>query len=477
MNIGIKTDRQDFFYDIHSLVKSFFPDDDVSIYSALDEEKSSISRDLVISVDIPEYGEARKAARDALKRDIYRTLSAYTGRELPWGVLSGIRPTKIPMHMMDEGADSDACVRALMEESYVSREKAELAAEVAAAERRILENVPLGSDQYSLYVHLPFCPSICLYCTFASSPASLWKKRSAEYMAALRSEMLLKREQLKKLGMNGGPVTVYIGGGTPTTLSACELEELFVMIEEIFDLTDTLEYTVEAGRPDSITAEKLDVMRRHGVSRISVNPQTMNEETLARIGRQHTPAETEAAFRLAREAGFTNINMDIILGLPGEGHGEVAKTLSAIEALRPDSLTVHSLAIKRASRLRLEILTDREKDEGADRGNFRGLDLENSEDIMRMAAGSAASMGMGPYYLYRQKNMRGNLENTGFARPGCACLYNILIMEELQSICAVGAGASTKRVFEDGRIERAVNPKDVDLYISRVRDGSAEIPG
>ena len=445
MNIGICTDKNDFFYDLHSLVKSFFPDDDVSIFCEEDTEKSSEHRDLLIRIDIPEYGLDRKETRDALKRELYSALSAYTGRTLPWGVLSGIRPTKIPMQMLNDGEDEEACVRHLRENAYVSPEKAELAVRVAAKEKTLLEHVPLGADCYSLYVHIPFCPTICLYCTFASSPAVLWKKRSEEYMMALASELRAKKEQMEETDCRRGPVTVYVGGGTPTTLTAEELDRLLSLIEETYDLSAALEYTVEAGRPDSITSEKLAVMLSHGVTRISVNPQTMNDVTLERIGRRHSAGETEEAFYLAREAGFTNINMDIILGLPGEGLPEVERTLRRIEMLRPDSLTVHS-----------------------DRGDFRGLAMDNSSGLMQLAAESAGRMDMSPYYLYRQKNMRGNLENTGFAREGCECLYNILIMEEVQTICAVGAGASTKTVSADGRIERTVNPKDVDLYIRRM---------
>ena len=196
----------------------------------------------------------------------------------------------------------------------------------------------------------------------------------------------------------------------------------------------------------------------------------MNDDTLTRIGRRHTSSDVRRAFSMAREAGFDNINMDIILGLPGEGEPELARTLEEIEKLSPEALTVHSLAVKRASRLRLNILEDRELDISADRGAYRGYSLGASNALMDEASRSARGMGMVPYYLYRQKNMRGNLENTGFALPGRACLYNILIMEEVQSIKAFGAGASTKRVYEDGRIERTISPKDVTLYMERVME-------
>ena len=468
MNIGIRTDREDFFYDLHSLVKSFFPDDDVEIYSENDAARCSKKRDLEIVVEIPESA-SRKETKDALKKDVYETLKNYTGRELPWGMLSGIRPTKIPMQMLFEGASEEECVRHLMEADFVSEKKARLASEIAVRERELLEHVPHGPKDYSLYVHVPFCPSICLYCTFSSSPIGKWSGRADEYLLAVRREMLERKKRMQEEGFEGGPRTIYIGGGTPTSLEAEQLERLLTDIREIWDLSDTLEFTVEAGRPDSFSTDRLRVLKNQGVTRISVNPQTMNDSTLALIGRKHTSADTVRAFHMAREVGFDNINMDIILGLPGEGEAEVARTLEAVSCLHPESLTVHSLAVKRASALTLKIREDRESDENADRGSFRGYSLENSERIMDMAAESAAGMGMHPYYLYRQKNMRGNLENTGFAVPGAECLYNILIMEELQSIAAFGAAASTKRVYEDGRIERSISPKDVKTYLERSR--------
>ena len=470
MNIGIRTDKNDFFYDIHSLVKSFFPDDDVAIFSEDDEEKCACPRDLTIRVAIPPAYERRKDAKDLLKRELYETLSAYTEQRLPWGMLSGIRPTKIPMQMLREGQSEEACVRYLMEADFVSEEKARLAAEIAGRERALLAPFSLDKDSYSLYVHIPFCPSICLYCTFSSSPASVWKKQADAYLKALETEMRRERDAMHAEGNRRGPTTVYIGGGTPTTLTASQMERLLSSIEEIWDLRETVEYTVEAGRPDSFSEDVLGVMKRHGVTRISVNPQTMNDDTLTRIGRRHTSSDVRRAFSMAREAGFDNINMDIILGLPGEGESELARTLEEIEKLSPEALTVHSLAVKRASRLRLNILEDRELDVSADRGAYRGYSLGASNALMDEASRSARGMGMVPYYLYRQKNMRGNLENTGFALPGRACLYNILIMEEVQSIKAFGAGASTKRVYEDGRIERTISPKDVTLYMERVME-------
>ena len=250
--------------------------------------------------------------------------------------------------------------------------------------------------------------------------------------------------------------SVYVGGGTPTTLSAEQLERLLSLLEKYFDLSHLLEFTVEAGRADSITKEKLQVLHKHKVGRISVNPQTMKEETLKIIGRQHTVSQVKDAYRLAKEIGFDNINMDMILGLPGEDEGDVAETIRQIKELAPDSLTVHSLAIKRASKLKQWV-------------EENGIDcLNNTDDMMKVAAKGATDMGMDPYYLYRQKNMSGNFENVGYAKPGKYGIYNILIMEEVQTIIALGAGSITKRVFPDGRIERCDNVKDVKLYIEKI---------
>lgn len=251
--------------------------------------------------------------------------------------------------------------------------------------------------------------------------------------------------------------TIYIGGGTPTTLNPPQLERLLGALEEAFGFDGLAEFTIEAGRPDSITREKLMAIRRFPVNRISVNPQTMNQVTLDIIGRRHTVEETKTAFYLARECGYDNINMDLIVGLPGEDISMVEHTLNEVGALAPDSLTVHSLAVKRAARLNM--FKDR----------YREMTFENNQEIMDLTMRFAYEMGMGPYYLYRQKNMKGNFENVGYAKVDKAGIYNILIMEEKQTIVALGAGGSSKLVFDHGRrIERVENVKDVSNYISRI---------
>ena len=258
--------------------------------------------------------------------------------------------------------------------------------------------------------------------------------------------------------MEGRPLdTVYFGGGTPTSLSAEDLEALLSRLEQLFDLSRVLEFTVEAGRPDSITMDKLKVLRDHGITRISINPQTMNQKTLDLIGRHHTVDMVKDRFYMARELGFDNINMDLIMGLPDENMDDVRRTLEEVKALAPDSLTVHSLAIKRAARLNMF------------REEYGGLKIQNTPEMIELSAACARQMGMEPYYLYRQKNMAGNFENVGYSLPGKACIYNILIMEEMQTIAACGAGTTTKVVFpSENRRERCENVKEVEQYISRI---------
>ena len=271
------------------------------------------------------------------------------------------------------------------------------------------------------------------------------------YLDSIEKEIDYVAEAFKDKKLN----TIYIGGGTPTTLEPDQLERLLSKIENSFNLSFLQEWTVEAGRPDSITREKLKTIKRHPVTRISINPQTMKDETLELIGRRHTVLQVKDAFLLAREEGFDNINMDIIVGLPQETKEDVENTMEEIKKLGPDNLTVHSLAIKRAARLNTQ------KEE------YAGMKSVNSESTMELTQDAAEEMGMKPYYLYRQKNMTGNMENVGYAKPGKEGIYNILIMEEMQTIVALGAGAITKAVYPNGRIERCENVKDIKTYLEK----------
>ena len=360
------------------------------------------------------------STKNVIKKLFYQMLVGRTGHELPWGSLTGIRPTKIALSRLEDGWKEDD-IRRFMKETYMtSDEKINLSVEIAAREKRLMEPINYDSG-YSLYVGIPFCPTTCLYCSFTSYPISKWKGRTGLYLEALFKELEYTAEKMK-----GRPLdTIYFGGGTPTSLPAEDIDAILCKLEQQFDTKNVLEFTVEAGRPDSITEEKLKVLASHGISRISINPQTMNQKTLDLIGRRHTVENVKEKFHMARALGFDNINMDLIMGLPGEDLDDVKHTLEEIEALKPDSLTVHSLAIKRAARLNMF------KEEYAD------LKISNTPEMIALSEACARRMGMEPYYLYRQKNMAGNFENVGYSLPGKACLYNILIMEELATIVAL----------------------------------------
>lgn len=469
--IEVKVNQESFAYDIHSLIKAFYPEEEVNV-----REKDTFTEAaaLKMSADI---GEAeiefalyenqalqkksrvcvenpdRRLVKNQLKQVIYQTLSDYTGRTLPWGTLTGIRPVKIPMAMLEQGR-SNVEIADYMRSTYLcSKEKTALAVSIANREREVLKGLDYG-EGYSLYVGIPFCPSICLYCSFSSSPIKRWKKQVEAYLEALFTELRFLGNAFRGGRLN----TIYVGGGTPTTLTAEQLHRLMSVLEECFDYGCLRELTVEAGRPDSVSPEKFRVLKAHGVTRVSVNPQTMNQETLDLIGRKHTVEETREAFFMAREAGFDNINMDLIVGLPGEEKEQVAHTLTELRALGPDSITVHSLAVKRAARLKLF------------QEEYREMGLKNSQEIMDLAYRSCVEQGLYPYYLYRQKNMAGNFENVGYAKVDKAGIYNILIMEEKQTILAAGAGGATKFVLNPDHIERVENVKDVAQYMSRIEE-------
>lgn len=475
----VKLNKTSFEYDVNSLTKAFFPEEELKILTpeTAVEKRELYEKEtrLEICLDeagavltlkkmyFPEAGESYiweastackeddKLYKTELKRFLYQTYAEITGKELPWGNLTGIRPTKIAMGLLEEEKSGEEIEDFLKKAHFVSEEKARLSVEIAEREKKLLSHIHYENG-YSLYVGIPFCPTTCLYCSFTSNPICKWKNRVEEYIDCLIKEMKCTKEACKDKILD----SVYIGGGTPTTLEAHQLDRLLTALCEIFDFSTVQEFTVEAGRADSITREKLEVLLKHDVGRISINPQTMKQETLKMIGRQHTVKQVKEAFALAREVGSFNINMDIILGLPGETEEDVRNTIEEIKVLKPDSLTVHSLAIKRASRLAQWI-----KENGV-------TTLRNTDATMEIASEGAKALSMQPYYLYRQKNMSGNFENVGYATEGNYGIYNILIMEEKQTIMALGAGSITKLVCPDGRIERADNVKDVALYMEKI---------
>lgn len=460
-----------------------------------DEEKEILEEGTVgpgaaVSYEYPvDEGLSEKEYKNAHMRNLYRGLSAITGQNLPWGNLTGVRPVKPARQMVLAGATDEEVLKFYKETRFVSDGKSLLALEIAKREAGILSRLDPVKG-YSLYIGIPFCPTRCLYCSFLSGPIAKWQNRVDEYLSCIEKELAFTKEAFAGRKID----TIYIGGGTPTALSADELKVLMNLVNGFLsdeDRKNLLEFTVEAGRPDSITREKLKVLKEAGVSRISVNPQTMNEETLKRIGRAHSVEETVKAFLLAREEGFDNINMDLILGLPGEGIREVEHTLAEVEKLAPDSLTVHSLAIKRSALMKDWLREQASLNTSSEDKNSEHKGEESEEengpvsetagkpanalaghDIMTgMAAAayaSAARQDLKPYYLYRQKNIAGNLENVGFAKEGKYGIYNILMMEEVQSIVAIGAGTVSKRVLSEKEISRCDTAKDIGLYMDGI---------
>ena len=447
--IYIKIDNDVFYDDAVVLVRSFYPRTEVM---ALKADSKPEENDEILSIEVPDItGLDKKNAHEVFKDSLYKKLSEKTGKKLPWGYLTGVRPSKIAYTMLEEGATEEQIKKHFMDKHYASEEKADLALTVARKELDILTDMDYKTG-YSLYIGIPFCPSICLYCSFSSYALGAYKDYVDNYVDALIKEIRYVAESMKGRRLD----TVYMGGGTPTTLSAAQLDKVLTVVEEAFDLSACRELTVEAGRPDSVTPDKFKVLKAHNVGRISINPQTMNQKTLDLIGRKHTVEDIKNAYAMAREAGLDNINMDMILGLPGEGVDEVYHTLNEIKAMRPESLTVHSLAIKRASRLNIL------------RQQYTELSIENTDSIIAMTEQTARDLNMQPYYMYRQSKSVGNLENVGWCKDNMDCLYNVYMMDETHSVFAVGAGAVTRLKNQDtGKIERIYNFKYPYEYIDR----------
>lgn len=416
---------------------------------------------LSVSVKLGEAEENRMEVREgnysdkedeaALCRMLYLIMERLTGITPAWGMVTGIRPVKKVNELMERGLDKSEIFSALKEKYYVSDEKLELAYSTAVTQSDALN--ALDKRSYSLYVSIPFCPSRCSYCSFVSHSieSAGAKKLLPDYVKKLCEEIALTAETAKELDLRLD--TVYIGGGTPTVLSADQLAEVMSAVKKNFDISKIREYTVEAGRSDTITEKKLEIIRDFGATRISVNPQTMNDSVLEAIGRRHTAKDVVSAFETARRLGFGNINMDVIAGLPTDTPESFAQTIETLCGMDPESITIHTLTVKRSSALFSE--------------EERRIDGRTGEMV---GSGQKCLLGAGylPYYLYRQKNTVENLENVGFAKAGYECLYNIYIMEEAQTILAAGAGGSTKLVnTETGKIERLFNYKFPYEYISR----------
>ncbi len=371
----------------------------------------------------------------------------------PWGILTGIRPVKIASKLIKLGKTPAETIEYFMTEYGATHEKAELAVRVAGIELPIID--AMNEKGISIYIGIPFCPTRCLYCSFVSNSGAKSARLIPEYLECLKKEIKYTADIIKQ---NKNIIeSVYIGGGTPTTLGADQLSFLFETIFTEFDLSKNKEFTVEAGRPDTITKEKLKTIKDFGIDRISINPQSMNMETLKTIGRNHTPDEIRQAMYLARECGIKNINMDIIAGLPNETVDMFKYTVEEVEKLNPENTTVHTMSIKRSSKL----------NETIDAYNL--TEGDSVAQMVDFAMKTITANGKEPYYLYRQKNMLGNLENVGYAKPGTESLYNIYIMEEVQTIISLGCGGVTKTVDRTtDRIERIFNVKEPKDYIERI---------
>lgn len=452
----------EFSYDIKALALDFYPAKTCDVTEREDwaEEEGyplvcRIDGEEILAITLPPGYN-----KNTVKAALYREFVKRTGRHLPWGILTGIRPVKIPLRLMWEGKGRDEIESILKNEYLMNSYKIRLAMDVAQREDAL--TCGFRHDRgYNLYIGIPFCPTICRYCTFSSFPYEKYKKYVDDYLSALEKEMRFVSERFARRELH----TIYVGGGTPTSLNEGQLERLLQMVHKYFKTERTVEFTVEAGRPDSISPEKLRLMKDAGVTRISINPQTMKQKTLEILGREHMVEQVGEAFYLSREAGFDNINMDLIVGLPEEDEVDFFNTLNRIQPMEPDSITIHTLVIKRASKMR------RDQMEGS--GGIYLTDTVNpvlqraSEDYLR-------GLGYEPYYLYRQKNKAGtsqntNQENVAYAKPGKECLYNIFIMEEMETIVALGCGGSTKQVFRTGnRMERIENIKGVEEYIARI---------
>ncbi len=389
--------------------------------------------------------------KEEINRELFSALSGRTGIRPEWGTLTGVRPVKLAAELQERYGNSETARDILIKERLLTPEKADLVTGIAERQREWAGEAP--KDSLGIYIGIPFCPTRCLYCSFASNQVP--HEEIARYIPALFTEIRYCGKRMRDLGLTAE--TVYVGGGTPTTLAAEELDRLMEEILLNFSADSLREFSVEAGRPDTIDQDKLAVLKNAGVNRISINPQSMKQKTLDRIGRSHTPEDIETAFEKACSAGFSVINADLIAGLPGEDTGDFSYSLDRIISLGANNITIHTLSVKRASRL-MDI--------------DRNYHYKAAGTVSRMLSESRAMLdaaGFLPYYLYRQKHMAGNFENTGYALPGTEGLYNMRIMDEHQSILALGAGGISKKYEPSlNRLTRTPNVTNYQQYISRI---------
>lgn len=404
-----------------------------------------VSKNELMAIAALEGKAKASRIRVQLRGLTYDLLAQVTGIQLPWGILMGIRPTKLALKLYKTSGDYDSVKETLCKIYRLAPAKADLLIEVIQTEQPFLIN---NEESHSIYIGIPFCPSKCSYCTFPSYRSDQWPEAYASYTEVLIQELEAGKDWFKRC------TSVYIGGGTPTSLAEPDFEALIKKVRGYLGQRQ-VEWTVEAGRPDSITKAKLEAMANFGVTRISINPQTMQGHTLERIGRNHQPEDIVNCFKMARDMGFDHINMDLILGLPGEKLVDIKRTFEALWRLDPESITVHTLAFKRGSKL------------SEAKEKYLSQGAEELQKCLEFVEKTMKVHGYIPYYLYRQKQMIGQFENIGYCKIGCENIYNIRIIEEVESIVAFGAGAISKRVTSN-KIQRLEQPKDVRTYLKKI---------
>jgi coproporphyrinogen dehydrogenase HemZ len=458
--INIYLNNLDYRYDVYQMFNLFYTLEEINFVDSIEDIAILIeSSQIIIHHGSEEYYYSVAEdinIKETIKLAVFDFLTAKTDQKLPWGTLVGIRPSKISLSLLNKGKSDKEIIDYYKSHFNASSDKAKLCIEVAKIESKIVNR---ENNLVSLYIGMPFCPTRCLYCSFASNPIAGCSSLVEPYLAALKKEIVSIRQFIDQKNLR--IECVYFGGGTPTSVDNFQFEDIMKCISDnLVAGREVKEFTVECGRPDSITESKLRTMKNYKVHRISINPQTMNNDTLKRIGRNHSSEDVVEKYNMARALGFDNINMDMIVGLNGENIKHIEKTCRDIYMLNPDSFTVHGLSIKRASRLHENILSGKTPEE---------LSQAEINNMYERTVELANSLNMKPYYMYRQKNMFGNMENVGYAKPSKEGIYNIQMMEEKQVIIAAGADAVSKIVFlEENRIERFANVKDVKEYINRI---------
>lgn len=462
MNLYVK--NHNFHFELENLTRLFFPNEKITVIRDFSEPQppyiyTEVSDKITISVNIGSFNKSETAVKKLTDDDnelvsaqlLYKLLCDFTGLTQPWGILTGVRPVKLLRRLAEESNEEQA-VKKFEKDFFVSNEKIALSRETEHNERKILElSKP---ESFSLYVGIPFCPSRCSYCSFVMASIERAEKLIEPYTKLLCEEIKQTAEIANKLGLR--LETVYFGGGTPTTLSAEQLDTVLRTVNKSFDMSTCREFTVEAGRPDTIDIAKLFALKENKVDRISINPQTVNDEVLKTIGRKHTAQQFFDAFELARKCGFDNINTDLIAGLPTDTPESFKNSLDSIVRLNAECITVHTLCMKRASRLTTEGVT---------------LDLQQARDAREMLAYTQNILGQNeyiPYYMYRQSRMVGNLENVGWSKKGFESLYNVYVMDETHTILACSSGGVTKlKRNNPDYLERIFNFKYPYEYIDR----------